>query len=211
MSEGWIKKAVCIFYHKPLECLQMLITHLLLAPHMSFVPRKVWTSSAKICHIYENWMSSNNAWNMQDKIPLGSTLLGIVLFIHKNTCVCSLLQDCLFHQALDLILQPLKTAAMVGGMMNNPVGNLRYCYMPLMAWIVNTPEQSLLAGTGPKVSLVTMAKVKNFSDLHRHPLHTSSNTLIAIQIVKARQDPPDYKTFLKETKEFGLNGVLELF
>lgn len=107
-------------------------------------------------------------------------LLPIAKFIHKNTRVHSLLQDRLFHQALDLILQPLKTAVMVGVMMNDPVGNLRYCYTPLAAWIADTPEQSLLAGTGPKVSPVTMAKAKNFSDSHRHPLRTSSNTLVAI-------------------------------
>ena len=52
-------------------------------------------------------------------------LLPVTKFIHKNTQVHSLLQDHLFHQALNLILQPLKTAATVGMMMNDPVGNLQ--------------------------------------------------------------------------------------
>lgn len=138
-------------------------------------------------------------------------LLPIAKFIHKNSRVRSLLQDRLFHQALDRILQPLKVAASVGVMMSDPVGNLRYCYTPLAAWIADTPEQSLLAGTSPKVSPVTTAESKDFGDPFRHDPRTGSATLIAIRTVHAKQDPPDYKIFLKSIREIGLNGVLSPF
>lgn len=138
-------------------------------------------------------------------------LLPIPKFIHKNTRVRSLMQDRLFHQALDLILRPLKIAASVGVMMNDPVGNLRYCYTPLVAWIADTPEQSLIAGTGPKVSSMTTAKSKNFGDPFRHAPRTGSVTLAAIRVAYAEHDPPDYKDFLKSVKSLGLNGVLSPF
>ncbi|KAF8548782.1 hypothetical protein OG21DRAFT_1479082 [Imleria badia] len=76
--------------------------------------------------------------------------------------------------------------------MNDPVGNVRYCYTPLAAYIADTPELSLVACMGPKVSLFTTATSKNFGDLVLHPPHTGSLTLAAIrqslaQLVEALQ------------------------
>ena len=50
-------------------------------------------------------------------------LLPISKFINKKTKIHSVLEYCLFHACLDFILAPLKTAATVGIMMSNPVGN----------------------------------------------------------------------------------------
>ncbi|KAI6000086.1 hypothetical protein EDD15DRAFT_2160191 [Pisolithus albus] len=93
-------------------------------------------------------------------------LLPIAKFTHKVTRVRGLLQDRLVHQALSVVLSPLKTAASVGIMMNDPRGNLRYCFTPLAAWIADTPEESLLVGTSIKASPVTMATANEFGDAH---------------------------------------------
>ena len=89
------------------------------------------------------------------------TLLPVASFIHKKSCICTLLSDRLVHESLDFMLHPLKIAAAVGVMMSDPVGNLRYCFTPLVAYISDTPEQSLLAGTGPKASPVSTALIRN--------------------------------------------------
>ena len=60
-------------------------------------------------------------------------LLPIAKFTHKTTHVRSLLQDRLVHNALNIVLSPLKTAAAVSIMMNDPAGNLRYCFTPLVS------------------------------------------------------------------------------
>ena len=70
-------------------------------------------------------------------------LLPVPLFIHNKSHVRGLLSDHLVHQCLDLVLKPLKITAAVGVMMSDPIGNLRHCYTPLIAYIANTPEQSL--------------------------------------------------------------------
>lgn len=109
-------------------------------------------------------------------------LLLIVKFTHKTTHVCSL-QDQLVHSPLNIVLSPLKTAAAVGMMMNNPVDNLHYCFTPLASWITDTLEEGLLAETGPKASPVTTATLKNFGDAFRHPSpppRTAEITLAAI-------------------------------
>ena len=96
-------------------------------------------------------------------------LLPITNFTHKHTRVRSLLQDRLVHQAINIVLSPLQTAAAVGVMMSDPRGNLRYCFTPLAAWIADMPEESLIAGTASKASPVTTATSKSFGDAYRHP------------------------------------------
>ena len=59
------KRKVVIYYHDPIECLQSLLSHPLFVPHISFVPRKVWTSAARVVRVYEEWLSGDNAWNLQ--------------------------------------------------------------------------------------------------------------------------------------------------
>ncbi|KAI5987812.1 hypothetical protein EDD15DRAFT_2173050 [Pisolithus albus] len=68
--ESPTKHPVRLFYRQPLECLQSLLSHPLLTPHISFVPRKVWTSAARVCHIYDEWLSGDRAWEIQ----VGSTI-----------------------------------------------------------------------------------------------------------------------------------------
>ena len=136
-------------------------------------------------------------------------LLPVAKFAHKTSHICSLLQDQLVHQVLNIILSPLKVTAWVGIMMSDPVGNLHYCFTPLASWITDTPEESLLVATGPKVSPVTTTMSKNFGDPNRHPPHTTKKTLIAIHSACSKYSPTDYKNFLKAIKSLGLNRVVE--
>ncbi|KIM57150.1 hypothetical protein SCLCIDRAFT_131196 [Scleroderma citrinum Foug A] len=95
--------------------------------------------------------------------------------------------------------------------MSDPVGNLWYCYTPLASWIADTPEESLLSATSPKVSPVTTATSKEFGNLFRHPSCTATLTLTAICTACAMHDPSDYLKFLKVIWKLGLNGVIYPF
>jgi hypothetical protein len=55
-----------------------------------------------------------------------------------------------YHECLDYILKPLKIAAQVGILMSDPISNLRHCFTPLAAYIVDTPESAMVAGVGGK-------------------------------------------------------------
>ena len=59
------KQPPCLYYRNPIDCLQALLSHPLFEPHMSFVPRKVWTNAAKICRVYDEWLSGDRAWSIQ--------------------------------------------------------------------------------------------------------------------------------------------------
>ncbi|KAF9455162.1 hypothetical protein BDZ94DRAFT_1316610 [Collybia nuda] len=73
------------------------------------------------------------------------------------------LESRLIHQCLDIILQPVKTAAEIGIMMSDPLGNLHHVYPALAAYIVDTPESAMLACVVGKTSSVTMANYRQFA------------------------------------------------
>ena len=136
-------------------------------------------------------------------------LLPVAKFTHKQTRVRSLLQDHLTHAALSKILEPLKIAARVGYMMSDPIGNLRYCYTPLAAYIADMPEQTLLACVGPKASPLTITTLKQFGDPVLHSPRTGSHTLASICSISRKCSPKEYKEFLRFAKSLSLNGVVE--
>ena len=138
-------------------------------------------------------------------------LLPIAKFVHKDSRIRGLLQDRLTHDVLNKLLSPLRTAASVGVMMSDPVGNLRYCYTPIAAWIADTPEESLIAATSPKASPITVAFSKQFGNPFCHPARTATITLAAIQAACTEHSPSNYKAFLKVCRRLGLNGVIEPF
>ena len=121
------------------------------------------------------------------------------------------MQDRLTHDVLNKLLSPLRTAATVGVMMSDPVGNLRYCYTPIAAWIADTPEESLIAATSPKASPITVALSKQFGDPFCHPARMAAITLASIQAACTKHSPSNYKAFLKVCRRLGLNGVIEPF
>jgi len=153
--------------------------------------------------------------NIQSKGSLRSfvllALLPIASFIHKKSRVCTLLSDWLVHESLDFVLHPLKIAAAIGVMMSDPIGNLWYCFTPLIAYISDTPEQSLLSGTGPKASPVSTATHKEFGDPFPHLSRTATWTLDDIRQACSAADPNDFEEFLKVAKRYFLNGVHEPF
>ena len=93
-----------VFYCNPIECLQSLLSHPLFESHILFVPRRVWTCAAKICRVYDEWLSGDRAWSMQvcdstliglavlnddmantqEALPMGATLLRVVLSSDKT-------------------------------------------------------------------------------------------------------------------------------
>ena len=106
-----------------------------------------------------------------------TALLPIPKFIHKSARICSLFADRIFHESLNIVLQPLKDAARFGIMMDDPLGNPWFCFTLLALYIVDTPEGCLISGVGGKTSPITTVMYKHFGDLYQHPICTKSHTL----------------------------------
>ncbi|KAI5984167.1 hypothetical protein EDD15DRAFT_2375560 [Pisolithus albus] len=136
-------------------------------------------------------------------------LMPIPQFIHPVRRMCGVLEEHLFHQCLDIVLEPLKQAARLGRMMSDPVGNLRYCFTHLVSYIVDTPEARMLACVCGNTSLVTTAMYKDFGDPHRHPSRTAATTLA--QLASIECDVLDVDQYFAACERFRLNGVSHPF
>ena len=113
------------------------------------------------------------------------TLLPIPHYTHPTKKIRGVLNNRLFHQCLDIVLAPLKKAAEIGVMMADPLGYLHFCFTPLAAYIVDTPESALISGVAGKTLSVTMASYKQFGDNFRHEPRTASTTLAQLQAAES--------------------------
>jgi hypothetical protein len=139
-------------------------------------------------------------------------LLPVPKFITSDKVLRGVLGNRLLHDCLSFILEPLKLAARFGKMMSDPFGFRRFCFTPLAAYIVDTPEAAMLSGVGGKTSPVTVASYKQFGDPYRHEPRTASTTFSQLCAIASVVNPDnDIKAYLKAAKPFRLNGVHKLF
>ncbi|KAF8546661.1 hypothetical protein OG21DRAFT_1389440, partial [Imleria badia] len=61
-----------------------LLSHPLFERHISFVPRKVWSTATQLMHVYNDWLSGDHAWELQSNILVGAMLLGVTLSSDKT-------------------------------------------------------------------------------------------------------------------------------
>ena len=134
-------------------------------------------------------------------------LLPIPCFLHKDQKTCGVLESQLFHQCLDIILAPLKKVAEIRAMMSDPVGNWHFCFTPLAAYIVDTPESALITGVGGKTSSITMAFYKQFGDDFQHEPRTASTILAQLLVIESKANPWNLDAYIAASANFQLNGV----
>ena len=135
-------------------------------------------------------------------------LLPVPKFIGVKKGLCGILENCLTHSCLDFITNPLKVTSHAGTWLSNYAGNIRLCFTPLVACIVDTPEAVALAGVAGKTSHLTMATYKEFGDPIQHQPCTASSILTSLEVLISQFDPSDVTTYTKNAKNmFHLNGV----
>ncbi|KAF8548025.1 hypothetical protein OG21DRAFT_1489716 [Imleria badia] len=248
------KDPMHLYYRDPLECVKLLFNNPIFADKMEYAPYKLFTSAERDVRVYAEWMGSDGAWLLQEKIPVGATLCGIILssdkthitnicggkvahpllislanikmharskaaahgfllltllpipeFIHETARMRSVLEARLFHHCLDIVLEPLKQAMKRGVTMPDPLGELCYCFTPLISYIANTPEACVISCVQGKTSPVTMASYKNFGDSFQHPPRTAAITKHQLQSIE------DLASLIEEyfaaCEEFCLSGV----
>jgi hypothetical protein len=77
--ESPTKNNIILYYRDPLLCLQYLMHSPLVQDHISFSPFKLYENATKTMRIYTEWLSGDQAWNIQVNFPF--TLL---LFCSAN-------------------------------------------------------------------------------------------------------------------------------
>ena len=92
-------------------------------------------------------------------------------------------------------------------MMSDLLGSLRFVYMPLAAYIVDTQEAVVLAGVAGKTSHLTTVTYKEFGDAFRPPPCSALKTLRQLIAIEKVADPWDLDTYIKQAMIYCLNGV----
>ncbi|KAG1856780.1 hypothetical protein F4604DRAFT_1931785 [Suillus subluteus] len=83
-TEFPMTKTLRIFYRDPIKCLQSLLSHPMLADSFDFIPRKVYAEAEHAVRVYHGFMTGDHAWELQEDLPDGATLLGVVLSSDKT-------------------------------------------------------------------------------------------------------------------------------
>lgn len=59
------KQPVYLYWRDALECVAWLLNHPLFRGHLDWVPRRIYKTPEKQCRVYTEWMTGDEAWNMQ--------------------------------------------------------------------------------------------------------------------------------------------------
>ncbi|KAG1884410.1 hypothetical protein F4604DRAFT_1919614 [Suillus subluteus] len=102
--------------------------------------------------------------SLEAYIPLA--LFPIAKFIHRNQRMRGVLADWLLHQCIGIVIEPLKQAAHLGILMSDPAGFSRYCCMPLVVYVADTPKELVIACITMNASPVTMSTSGTRLDIH---------------------------------------------
>ncbi|KAG1762200.1 hypothetical protein EDD22DRAFT_953353 [Suillus occidentalis] len=152
---------------------------------------------------------ANIRMNTRNKLSsrafLLTALLPIPQYLHSRPWMWGMLEDRLMHECLSIVLKPLMKAAEIRIIMSDPAGNVRHCFTPLAAYIVDTPEACMLACVRGKTSPFTLASYLEFGDTFRHPERTRSITLAQLDSIEV--DPNDLEAYFKACERYRLNGV----
>ncbi|KIM52513.1 hypothetical protein SCLCIDRAFT_32581 [Scleroderma citrinum Foug A] len=93
------KSPVRLFYHDSVECLESLFQHLLFHDKLNLAPHRVYRTAERLVRVYSEWMTGDVAWEIQNKLPDGATLLGIMLSSDKMN-ISALVGDRCAHPLL---------------------------------------------------------------------------------------------------------------
>ncbi|KAG1798402.1 hypothetical protein EV424DRAFT_1332896 [Suillus variegatus] len=60
-----IKSPVILYWRDSLECIMSILNHPFFHDQIDFMPCRVYTTVQQLCHMYFEWMTADDAWNMQ--------------------------------------------------------------------------------------------------------------------------------------------------
>lgn len=143
--------------------------------------------------------ATSHAWNLVAFMPIPK------FDVHPEYQM--ILQARVWHKCVDIICANLKIAARTGVYIPDPVGDLRYCFTPLVAYTADLPEQQLIAGVSRSSSPVTLARTQDFGDGVFHPPRDARHTLQQLLEICQEVDPWDVAAFQNKCNERGLLGV----
>ncbi|KAI6108121.1 hypothetical protein F5141DRAFT_974086, partial [Pisolithus sp. B1] len=83
-TESLTKHGLQVFYRDAIECLQYLVHSPSNNGQIEFMPKNIYSAADHMQHVYTEWLTGDRAWELEDALPDGATLLGVVLSSNKT-------------------------------------------------------------------------------------------------------------------------------
>ncbi|KAH7903379.1 hypothetical protein BJ138DRAFT_1020738, partial [Hygrophoropsis aurantiaca] len=197
------KTPVRLFWRDPLECIEALFNNPLFHNKLDLVPRRVYRSEERLVRVYSEWMTGDTAWDMQERLPDGATLLGVMLSSDKTT-VSALTGDRCAHPLLIGLANIFKDVRLKAS--SNAF--LLTALLPIPKFI-HTKKR--ICG------VLTDRLIHESLDIVLEPLKkaAASGAMLAdpagqdtiAQLGKITESPSNIKEYFKEAQKLRLNGV----
>ncbi|KAG8918464.1 hypothetical protein FRC02_002356 [Tulasnella sp. 418] len=79
-----LSEVVEMWAWNPLECIQELLENPLFEDHLKYKPQRTFTSATRQCRVYDEMWNSDWWWETQEKLPLGATVIPVILASNKT-------------------------------------------------------------------------------------------------------------------------------
>ncbi|KAJ7035463.1 hypothetical protein C8F04DRAFT_955065 [Mycena alexandri] len=207
------KNSLTLYYRDPLECLQSLLSNPLVQDFIHFTPFRLWANSEKLMRIYTEWLSGDVAWNMQEQLPPGSTLLGTILSSDKTQ-----LTAMTGNRSAYPLLISLADIDMDFRMKASHHAFLLLSLLPIAKFREKDPEirgvlASRLFHAILDFILEPLKRTAEIGMMMNDPLgwrrfcYTPLTTIAMLSNLEETTHPYDLATYIKSAKALGLNGV----
>ncbi|KAG1726930.1 hypothetical protein EDB19DRAFT_1897601 [Suillus lakei] len=158
-----------LIWRDGLQVVKDLFANPIFSNHMMYDPHIIMTGSE--CE-YGEFFTANRAFTIQNNLPEGATMIPIILASDKTPVTKmsgglemhpvfltigniqsefdvhvdfqTLLHARLFHKCMDMIFTKCKMATRIGEYMSDPMGYIRHCFTPLVAYTADLPEAQLI-------------------------------------------------------------------
>ncbi|KAG1854650.1 hypothetical protein C8R48DRAFT_609736 [Suillus tomentosus] len=214
------KSPVVLYWRDPLDCISAILNHPFFHDRLDFTPRRVYTTAQCLCRVYSEWMTGDDAWNMQSALPKGATLLGTILSSDK-TNISTMTGDRVAHP----LLVSLANINMSTRLKTSSNSFVLTALLPVPKFIHKNKRMRgvledrlihecldiVLRPLKQAAREGVMLSDPQFGDPFRHEPRTKSTTLAQLAVVQTRADPNDIEAFFREAQKFRLNGVSKPF
>ncbi|KAJ6553956.1 hypothetical protein DFH09DRAFT_1248558 [Mycena vulgaris] len=198
-----VKRPLTLFYRDPVQLLQSLLQNPLVQDYIHYTPFRLYTTAARTMRVYTEWLSGNVAWEMQEQLPKGATVLGTIASTDK-TQITTMTGNRVAHPLListsnidmDFRMKASHHAFVLGAMI--PIAKFKEKNKDVRGVLQRRLYHACLD--------FFFAPLKNAARVG-HPPRTTDYTLSLIEEIEGAAHPWDFPRYLKIAKKRGLNGV----
>ncbi|KAG1747998.1 uncharacterized protein EDB91DRAFT_1235850 [Suillus paluster] len=214
------KSPIILYWHDPLECISTILNHPLFHDQLDFTPCKVYSIVQRLCRVYTEWMTGDDAWNMQSALPQGATLLGTILSSDKTNIsvltgnhVAHPLLVSLANIHMNMRLKSSSNSFILTALL--PVPKFLHknkCMCGVLAdHLIHQCLDIVLKPLKEATLRGVMLLDPQFGDSFCHEPRTASTTLAQLSVIRTQANPSDLQAFFQEAQKFPLNSDFEPF